>query len=213
MKKRHPGATGVATWTDFKLAAGQRDDLAEWVSSWKLERLDVPKLVGAVEAAVKAYREQSILAEQSSAKAIRRNLSAAADAAAALLSSIENLDGNSSLLLGHAGGKPGMIESVQGVRRELEAAYEKALERYPNTRRPTPERDFLATLILDALRRHSSASPSSTKGGIFEELLGRAFEYAGEKGTHLHTRCERALKARGVVELSRGVTLIDPYDA
>jgi hypothetical protein len=209
--KQHPGATGVAPWIPWNLTEAQRADLQEWLRSLKIERIDETGFIGAIEEHVRLYLLLKALAKESSAGPVRRNLRAAEKAAHKLVFWLNCLDGNSLQILSRLTHRGSVRADALAIHRNLLLALSHASTEYPNGARPKQERDALAALLADALRTHTSARPTATKGGIFDQLLQRAFGLAGERRGDLHTLAERVLKRHLISRPQDGLLSIDTY--
>jgi hypothetical protein len=200
MPNTHPRPSGVAGPNPQRLTTRQREELAEWIRGWRLERVDVPAFVEDVAKAVWLYPALKELGDKTSAGAIRRNLDAAISDGRRFLKTLNALDGNSlQYLRAHTHGRDVQKEAGEVLRAlmEVRQRVEIFLKRGPRRR---PERVQFASLLLHALRRHSSAEASSVPAGIFEALLCHAFELAGEKPKDLHNLAARTLAAKLKIE-------------
>jgi hypothetical protein len=191
----HLGPTGVLPLNLQKLDAQQQQDLARWIQGWGLKHVDAPAFVDEVAQAVWLYPSLRGLAEQSSPGVVRENLAVAAVHAERLIASLNSLDGKSLFYLAvHTHGRSLNKEAAE-ILLALYQVRERVQEIPAPGRRAMPERLQFASLLLRALRRHTSAVPTSTPREVFERLLCYAFGLAGEKRKALHNLAVRALAA------------------
>jgi hypothetical protein len=214
VKKRHPGATGHPRWIDWKLTDEQRADLIDWLSQWKLDHVDERAFLDAVESHVRLYVQMVPVAEESSAKAVRRNLKDATKTAGKLLMQINQFDGNSSQLAERrlAGGS--ILDRAIQMHEVLREASQLADDMFPRSgRRPEHERDGLAAQLAEALEMHTSARPTATRAKIFEELLIHVFGLVGKHYTDLHRLAERVLERRLISRPTEGLLVITTHES
>lgn len=209
MAGSHPRSSGVAGPNLQKLTARQREELADWIRGWRLDRVEVEAFVDAVANAVWLYPILKQLGDRTSAGAIRRNLDSAIADGQRFLGTLNDLDGNSlQYLSAHAGGRDMRKEAAAILRALMEVR--RRVEKFPKRgSRPKPERIQFASLLLRALRRHTSAEPSSVPAGIFDALLCHAFGLAGERYDDLHNLAARTLAAKLEIEDDSAVLSID----
>jgi hypothetical protein len=195
------------------LTETQRHMLSEWLRGWKLERADEEAFLNAVERSVRLYVQMKPLAEETSAKVVRRNLKAAAATAAKLVVQVNRLDGNSDQLIENLTSGGSVLPGAEEIHRILQAASKLADDMFSRSgRRPEHERDALAAQLADALEMHTSATPTATRAMIFEDLLCRAFELLGKNYVDLHTLAERVLERRLLTRPSAGIVEISTYE-
>jgi hypothetical protein len=116
------------------------------------------------------------------------------------LDTLNGLDGNSlQYLSAHTRGRNVRREAVEVLRALMEVRLR--VEKFPKSgSRRKPERIQFASLLLRALRRHTSAEPTSAPAGIFDALLCYAFRLTGERYRDLHNLAARTLAAKLEIE-------------
>ena len=212
-KRKHPGATGVPPWVDWKLTDRQRLGLRQWLKTWDLQQIDEPALLDKIESAVRTYVQMKELAKRSSPGSVRQNLKRAVSASQKLVAVIHRLDGNSDQLLRGLTRGAHIRDSVTETNRTLEKALALAIANYPlHGRRPEHEREMLAAYLAKALEAHTSAKATTTRGKIFEELLRETFSLLGETYADLHTLAEHVLERQLVTGYGEAVTEFTPYE-
>jgi hypothetical protein len=211
--RKHPGATGIAPWIEWKFSERQRFNLGKWVRSWELERVDEAPLLDTIETSIRTYVQMKALARESSPKSVRRNLENAVKASKRLVARVNQLDGNSHQIIRNLMRGGSIRDSVVETHETLLKAHEFAVAGFPTGGRgPEHERDMLAALLADALETHSSAKPTATRGKIFEELLCEIFSLLGETARDRHTLAERVLARKLVSRPGEGVVEISTYE-
>ncbi len=210
--RRNPGYTGVAPWIPWELSEEQRSELRAWFRTWKADWVDEDAMLKAVEGHIHLYLRLKVLAEMSSAGAVRKNLKGAVRAAQKLVLQVSRLDGNSLQLVRRPPPANSVLDDALQIHDRLKTALDRALIAFPTGgSRPAHERNALAALLADAMRNHSSVRPTATRGGIFEDFLRQAFELAGEQYEDLHSLAERVLARNLVSRPQEGLLEIDTY--
>ena len=115
--------------------------------------------------------------------AVRKNLRDAEDAASLLNDALNRLDGNSRQLLRET--VPSGIRSLFGHMREIILPLKGAMllaDEYPQGGAlPEPHRYFLADDVKDAIKTHLGIRTTSTRKGLFVEVLDVILEEATRK--------------------------------
>jgi len=208
---KHPRATGVAPPIGQRLTAAQRDSLRSWIQRRNLTHVDVEPFVEDVAVAVWLYPSLKALADKCKAGAIRGNLDVALAAGKNFLDALNTLDGHSLFLLSMQAPGRSAKHDVAQILRRLQEIRNRAQDYPTHGARPRPERVQFSSLLLRALRRHTSAKATSTPGGVFEVLLRYAFDLAGEKHKSLHGLAARTLAAKlDITECGGGLTIPSP---
>lgn len=212
-KRRHPGATGIPPWIDWELSDQERLTLREWLQNWNLVRLDEQELIDKIESAVRTYVQFRALAKETSPASTRQNLRKAVSASRRLVKAVHELDGNSDQLVRGLTAGAHIRDIVKETNRVLEKALALAVEHYPlSGRRPEHEREMLAAYLAEALKAHTSAKVTSTRGHIFEELLCEVFRLLGEASNDRHTLAERVIERQLIRGYGEAVTEFTPYE-
>ncbi|HYD12857.1 MAG TPA: hypothetical protein VEC11_08415 [Allosphingosinicella sp.] len=210
---KQPGATGVPPWIDWKLTKPRRRKLQTWLEKQDFTRLDEEALFGVIESEVRAYVQTKALAKQSSAGAVRNNLSKAVAASEKLLEAVQTLDGNSQFLLITITAGESLRDNVARNHRALVTAHAAARANYPlRGRRPEHESQRLAAVLAEAFEMHTSGFVRQTKGGKFEQFLRQVLALVGEERTDLHTLVEQVSQRQLITPLGEGLWMFTPYE-
>ncbi len=141
---------------------------------------DIEGFFGTLANAIGFFDWGKRLREKSRPAAVRENLRRAEAAASRLNDALNRLDGNSRQLLGETvpGGIRSLFGHVRGIILPLKRAVLLADEYPQGGALPEPHRYFLADDVKDAIKTHLGIRATSTREGLFVEVLDAVLEEA-----------------------------------
>ena len=160
---------------------------------------DLESFFEEVESAVAIVRAQQQLAKESRPAAVRKNLKRACDTAVRLKARLKELDGNSCRLLDHTteGGVSAVFLQVEHVIKGLRGALQLAKEYPPSGNLLKKYHLDLAIDIAIAIENNLGVNPKTTRGGLFDEVLGVVMgEATGKEYADVHGLVGDALAMR-----------------
>ena len=222
MPRREYGPTGVAS-PGPGLDQDAREHLSVIVTSKLCSLPDMEGLLDAVSLAVSGFYAASILHEEAKPAIVRKELDDALKAALKLNDRINDLGGTARQSVYDLGDGAGLVrlrDHVSGAINILSAAKLRAAElQSTGGRLPDLAAIKMAAQIAHAIRTFARTEPTSTRGGLFEEVLLVAMEAVRARGAlrgpgdrpdpALHDLMLKALRAK-VTEHPDGVIEIDP---
>lgn len=187
---------GACDYEVIKLSEEQRTSIRLELRAGEVDECSWDAFYTDIEQGLAAYRAMTGLADESRPAAVRRNLKTSLETALKLNDTLNDLDANSRLLLGQAasGGIHATYNHLQEIIMALSEAGHKADDLPSKGRLPDYARLNLATAVLEALRS-CGASPTTTKEGLYQNLLAVVLEIAtGKPANAVHDLAEKAMK-------------------
>lgn len=174
---------------------------------------DADQFFEELEQGLNRYRAHVELADRSRPAAARASLQAALDAALKLVDKLNELDGNSLLLLQSSadGGCEAVREAAGSTVKALGKARHLA-DAYPRAGAlPDYARSYLAADVAGAMRKHLGVEPTTTREGLFQSVLEVVLEIATGKEAHaVQDLVRRGLKTTRIEHSSGLIEYIPP---
>ena len=201
--KRPWGPTGAGGPSIPRLSSGAREQIELFLEGRNIEVPDPDGFFGALASGISIFDSSKPLGEESRPAAVRENLRRAKAAALRLNNALNKLDGNSRQLLGEVvqGGVLSLYDNVKVVIRDLHLALQLANEFPSSGSLPEHNRLYLAVDVANAIETHLNVTATSTKDGLFVEILEAVVgEATGKEAKALHELARKAVKYKAKVK-------------
>ncbi len=210
----HRGPTGVGT-----AGPGLPDDVKKHLrtiaESKAAPTADLDAFIKLVDTATSQYWPTKSFQDQALPKAVRREIKAAHDASRRLIERANDLGGTSRHLL-YAEGDPGTFQrfrdALMYLSEQLGSARNRADDFSKSGGAPRSyAKTSLAAMVAHAIETRLAVKPTTTAGGLFEDVLKTVLEaVASRKDPFVRDLMRAALEAR-VTEYPDGAFEIEPW--
>ena len=198
---RQWGATGVRELGSETLTQSRRQQIEYELKGRSVEILDRDGFYGAIDVAIASFRTMRRIRGESRPAAVRKNLKSAIDAGFRLNRKLNDLDGNSRLILYEfeEEGIQALQAKLGKIIDALNKAY-RAADEYPKKGNlKERERLDLAVAVEVAIERYTNKPPTTTKEGFYTSLLAMVLEDAlGREVKAVHALADKAHKYRAL---------------
>ena len=213
-REMHRGPTGVGT-AGPGLADAAKEHLRTIAESKAASTSDLDAFIKLVDTAASQYWPAKSIQDEALPATVRREIKAAHDASRRLIERVNDLGGTSRHLL-YAEGGPGTHErfrdALMFIAQQLGFARGRAADLSRSGGAPRSyAKTILAAMVAHAIKMRLAVEPTTTSGGLFEDVLKTVLE-AVEQSADPSVRdlMRAALKAR-VTERPDGAIEIDPW--